>query len=260
MTVPQSPNRSEKCCRPEHSTSGSAGAMHISVTKAAERALRAMVSLGTGDAAVADVVASGCQMIPPLRAILFRRDASGLFEVRCRVVDALARLGAHFVLSEYLETWPQAIDPVERLGDEAVLSAAAAALAKSGTETGLDLLLFLAQSGRLLRGIVWGLGRYRDRRTIPVLVSALLEDECRPVAEEALAKLGAVARPALLQVAAAPSQGNESVSRQRRSALRILAGISTPQIRRQMEALARDRDTAVAAVACEVSDYLNQAI
>jgi len=253
MTMAQNPKRSEQYCPPNQTSTDLAAAMDLSVAAAAEQALRAMTSLGTGNAAVANVVASGCLMIPPLRAILFRRNPAGLFEVRCRAVDALARLGAHFVLLDYLETWPRAADPVERLGDDAVLSTAAIALAKAGTEAGFDLLLAVAESGTLLRGVVWGLGHYRKRRAIPALLSALLEDECRLVAEDALTKLGALARPALLQAAAGSSRGNESVSRQRRSALRILARTPTSSVRRQIEPLKQDNDPAVAALARTIS-------
>jgi HEAT repeat protein len=218
-----------------------------------------MTSLRGGDAAVAEIVASGCLMIPPLRAILFSRDPTGLFEIRCRAVDALAKLGAFPVLFEYLETWPRAVDPVERLGDDAVLGAAAIALANSGTKKAFVLLLDLARSGRLLRGVVWGLGRYSHRQAIPMLLSALREDECRLVAEDALGRFGGTAHPALLKLAKTPSEGNPSSSRQRCSALRVLARNPTPRVRSATKMLAKDADPNVAALARELSAQLADA-
>jgi hypothetical protein len=48
--------------------------------------------------AVAELVALGTSAIPPLREPLFEREPSGLFQVRCRAVEALAALDAYDVL------------------------------------------------------------------------------------------------------------------------------------------------------------------
>jgi hypothetical protein len=200
-------------------------------TRELKRALTRLRSLHDGDLGVGEVVAYGQPAVPHLRALLLEREPSGLFQTRCRVVQALAVLNARSVLIEYLTAPHQAIDPVERLGDDAVVNAAARAVAKYRDEDVFQLLLSLAKQ-RLLPGVVAALGSFRRREAIPYLVDALAEDECRPVAEAALEKLGPAARHALTlavtETTSPPESESPSRIRQRQSALGLLVRLAQP--------------------------------
>jgi len=197
-----------------------------------EVAIKKLKSLHNGDLAFLDVVALGRRAVPALREVLFERDPSGLFEVRCRAVHALAAVGARNVLLEFLRLPHDARDPVERLGNDAVINAAARVVAKCREEHVFQLLLTLAKH-RLLPGVIAALGEFQRPQAIPYLVDALAEDECRLAAEIALVKLGHSARPALAQIKtrSRPSRMTESIShlRQRESAQRLLALLSKPK-------------------------------
>jgi HEAT repeat protein len=183
-------------------------------------------SLHDGNLGFLEVIALGRRAAPALREVLFQRDPSGLFEVRCRAVYALAALGSRDTLLEFLRLPHDATDPVERLGNDAVINAAARAVAKHREEHVFQLFLTLAKH-RILPGVIAALGSFQRPQAIPFLIDALAEDECRPAAEAALAKLGQSARPALKQITALSSK-TESVSRlrQRQSAQSLLAAMS----------------------------------
>ncbi len=223
---------------------------------AVERAIGKLKSFHDGDIAVLDVVACGDRAIPALRTSLFDREPSGLYQVRVRTVDALAKLGAHEVLVEFLSTPRDVTDPVERLGEDAVINAAARALADHSDQRVFELLLRLAHRP-CLTGVISALGTSRRPEAIPLLVEALSEDASRLTAEGALKGVGAAARPALIEAVSRHADADEHVSesrlRQRRSALRLLAemGISrgTWQAVRH---LMHDEDTRIAILACEI--------
>lgn len=117
---------------------------------------------------VQEVVAVGEGAIPALKDFLFRREPSGLYQVRCRAVEALGQLGAFDVLKEFLRDRGAAADPVERLGDDVVISSAARWLAWSKDRNTFAFLLELA-ARRPLNGIIAALASYRRRDAIPVL-------------------------------------------------------------------------------------------
>jgi hypothetical protein len=223
---------------------------------AVQRAIGKLESFHDGDIAILDVVACGDRAIPALRTLLFDREPSGLYQVRVRAVDALAKLGAHEVLVEFLSTPRDVTDPVERLGEDAVINAAARVLADHSDQRVFELLLRLAHRP-CLTGVISALGTSRRPEVIPLLVEALSEDASRLTAEAALKGVGAAARPALIEAVSRHADADEHVSesrlRQRRSALRLLAemGISrgTWQAVRH---LMRDEDTRIAILACEI--------
>jgi hypothetical protein len=190
-----------------------------------EQAINKLKSLHDGNLGVVETIGCGIRAIPALRTILFEREPSGLFETRCRVIQALATLNAREVLIEFLTTSHDATDPVERLGDDAVVNAAARAVAKYREESVFQVLLSLAGL-RLLPGVVAALSSFARQETIPYLIDALAEDECRPIAEAALEKLGHAARHALRQVVTtgtgSPEVESPSRARQRQSALGLL--------------------------------------
>ena len=67
-----------------------------------DRALEHLVSLQEGDRGVLEVLTFGPRAISRLRELLFRREPSGLYQSRCRVVEALAALGGKDVLIAFL--------------------------------------------------------------------------------------------------------------------------------------------------------------
>jgi hypothetical protein len=221
-----------------------------------ERAVAELKSFRNGDLGVVHVIACGEKAIPALRTMLFEREPSGLYQARCRAVEALAALGAHDVLIEFLEAKRTIADPIERVGEDAVINAAALALANSREQHVFEMLLRLAQRPALT-GVIGSLGALGRVEAIPALIDALEEDASRPTAEAALRKLGRPARAALLRAATArvPSgeRESESSARRRRSALKLLAEIGVSRDAwRSLRPLMRDNDATIAALACKI--------
>jgi hypothetical protein len=221
-----------------------------------EHAIAELKSFRDGDLGVLHVIACGDEAIPALRTVLFQREPSGLYQPRCRAVEALAALDAYNVLIEFLEIDRRIADRVERLGEDAVINAAALVLANKRDAHIFGLLLRLARRA-CLTGVIGALGAFRSAEAIPALINALEEDASRLTAENALRKLGERARTALLHAAdqRLPSrlQESESSVRRRRSALRLLADIG---IRRRdwasLRPLLQDHDPNVAVLACRI--------
>jgi hypothetical protein len=221
-----------------------------------EQAVAKLKSLSKGDLGIADVIACGERAIPALCRILFERDPSGLFQPRCRAIEALAGLGAHNVLIEFLQVDRKITDPIERLGEDAVINAAALALANVREQRVFELLLRLAQRPALT-GVIGALSAFKRTEAIPVLIDALEEDASRYTAETALWKLGQKARAALLRTIdlKVPSgeRESESSARRRRSALRLLAEMDGSRAAwHRLRHLMRDNDAKLAARACEI--------
>ena len=217
-------------------------------------ALAALRSLRDGDRAVAEVAVHGADAISALRALLFEREPSGLFETRVRAVEALALVGAHDVLIEFLDSLHDADDPLERLGDDAIVNAAARALTGLGGPRIFHLLTSLAEN-RIRPGVIAALGAFRRVEAIPYLLAALAEDESRPSAEVALLGLGAAARDALAAAARRRplDEDSESRLRQRRSALALLLQIGVePRQWPRLREIMQDRDPKAQQLACRI--------
>jgi HEAT repeat protein len=220
------------------------------------QAIDALRSLHDGDRGVTEVIAHGKEAIPLLRDVLFEREPSGLFETRRRAVEALALLGAHDVLIEFLALSPEITDPIERVGEDAVVNAAARALIGLREPRVFQLLLSTIKR-RILPGVVTALGGFRRPESIPYLIDALAEDESRPRAEVALREVAALAHDALIAASlrdpAHRDHESESRLRQRRSAVALLVqtGVQPgewPALRDIME----DQDPKLAQLACEL--------
>jgi HEAT repeat protein len=229
---------------------------NVSRSSAVEETIAALRSFQHGDRGILDVIRCGAQAVPFLRAMLFERERSGLFQTRCRVVQALAALDAYDVLIEFLKANRTIADPVERVGEDAVINAAALALANVREQRVFELLLRLAQRSALT-GVIGALGGLGRVEAIPVFIDALEEDASRYTAETALWKLGKKACPALLSTVdlKLPSLGRESESsvRRRRSALKLLAEMDRSRAAwRRLRHLMRDDDAPLAARACEI--------
>jgi len=196
-----------------------------------DRAVDRLMSLSEGDRGVLDVVACGRQAVPRLRTLLFQREPSGLFQPRCRVVDALALLGAHNVLTEFLMADRNIADPVERAGEDAVLNATARALHRVADETIIERLLSLTETRRLA-GPIEVLGALHHVDALACLIAALADDVARPAAEDAIRQFGHDAAAALVAGASERTlrDGFESESsrRRRRAALALLMEIGDP--------------------------------
>ncbi len=219
-------------------------------------AIARLTSLHDGGSGVSEVVACGKSAVPTLRALLFQREPSGLFQIRCRAVEALAALRAYDVLVEFLHDHHAAADPIEALGDDAVINAAAQGLKRLHDERIFRLLLRLAQRPALT-GVIDALGAYRRVEAIPALIGALEDDASRAVAEAALVKMRRAARTALIMSTQQrrPSSGCESESslRRRRSALKLLGliGISR-RTWLEIRGLVLDRDPKLSFLACRL--------
>ena len=220
------------------------------------QAIARLTSLHDDDSGVAEVVAFGKPAVPALRALLFQREPSGLFQIRCRAVEALAALRAYDILVDFLNDHEAAADPIECLGDDAVINAVARGLKGLHDERVFRLVLHLAQRPALT-GVIDALGAHRRVEAIPPLIAALEDDASRGSAEAALVKMGRAARTALIISAQErrPSSECESESRlrRRRSAFKLLGliGISRrtwPELR----GLAWDKDPKLSFLACRL--------
>ena len=137
----------------------------------------------------------------PFCASCFSKGSRAVFSrTRRRAVEALAALGAQDALIEFLESAPDITDPVERLGEDAVINAAARALCDLREPRVFQLLLSLVKR-RTLSGVVAALGPFRRPETIPYLIDALAEDESCPEAEAALREMASLAHDALIVTA-----------------------------------------------------------
>lgn len=221
-----------------------------------DQAIEKLKSLHDGEKGLIETVSCGKAAIPRLRELLLEREPSGLFQTRCLAVKALAALKAFDVLADFLRAQHEALDPAERMGDEAVVNAAARALAGQSNPQIFDLLMELAET-RPLPGVIAALGATGRPEAVPFLIEALAEDECRPDAEAALLGFGSLVHPLLAAAACrrGPASGPESESRlrQRRSALAVLSSSGMqretwPVLRHLME----DQDPGIAVLACKI--------
>jgi len=215
-----------------------------------------MMSLHDGDRGLLEVVAYGQEAISPLRFLLFKREPSGIYEPRRRVASALRSLQAYNALREFLALRREIADPVERTGEDAVINAAARELMCRPRETDFPLLLDVLR-WRILPGVIESAGAFERPEAIPLFIDALAEDDCRPVAESALRKLGHLTEPALIAcvVRRAPSGFESSTSRrQRRSALELLVEIGiAPERWVWLRHLIDESDAKFAALACKLA-------
>jgi hypothetical protein len=214
-------------------------------------ALAQLTSLQDGDRGVVAITACGSRALPALRALLLEGAASGIYQPRCRAVEALAALGAHDVLIEFLNAPRDIADPVNRSGEDAVVNAAARALIGVADARIFPLLMRLAQT-RLLAGVIEALGSCGRVEALPVLLRALSEDHTRKVAEAALLRLGPAAGAALAALATRPlpaAEGESASSRRTRlSAVGLLARLGAPCA--ALWRLSEDADPEIAAAAC----------
>jgi len=182
-------------------------------------------SLVDGEAAAARLVACGRAAIEPLRRFVLESPARGVAQPRCWAIQALAGLGAKDILVEYLQRDDIIPDPVARLAEEAVQRAAALALAAWRTDDVFDTLLMLTIR-RQIPGVIEALGNFERRDAVPVLLSALEDDFCRPWAETALDRVAERDRDLLIQSALLPmpsaDEESESSLRRRKAILQLL--------------------------------------
>jgi putative (di)nucleoside polyphosphate hydrolase len=223
-----------------------------------QHAIGKLRSLQSGDIGIIETLSCGKRSIPALRVLLFGREPSGLYQSRCRAVEALAALDAYDVLIDFLSALREIEDPIERTGEEAVINAAARALVKSRDESVFLLLLAFAERHRPLAGVIEAIGSFSRPQALPTLLAGLSEDFTRREAETAIRKLGPQAHTALFRVATnRPPKIEyevESSRRRRLSALGLLAeaGIPTRTIWRPLRPLMQDEDARIATLACKI--------
>ena len=218
-------------------------------------ALSKIVALHSDAEGIAEVVAVGAPAVPALRDILFQREPSGLHQVRCRAAEALGLLGAFDVLEEFLRK-PRRGDPVERLGDDVIVSAAARAVARRKDNRTFELLRELARR-HPLNGLIAALASFRRPEAIPILIGALDEDEVRQTAEAALSSFGLDARPFLLDAIdrfRSENDLSESRFRKYRSMLSVLgeAKLNSNDIDR-LRSFITNADVQLSLLACRIA-------
>lgn len=218
-----------------------------------ERAIEKFASFHESERGFAETMAFGRRALPALRELLLAREPSGLFQLRCLTAKALGVLGAPEVLIEFLGMPREIADPVERVGEDAVINAAARALAGLKDARIFDLLMGLAEE-RLLPGVLTALGTFKRPEALAYFVAGLAEDECRPAAEAALRELGPFACNALISVVAKyPRPEGESSLRGRRSAIGLLREIGVPpHLWAALRQTISDPDAKIAALACMI--------
>jgi hypothetical protein len=202
------------------------------------------------------LIALGPSAIPSLKRFVFRQEPSGLYQPRVNAVSALAALRAEDVLLDFLRREVDIPDPVERTGEDAVINAAARALAHRRDDETFGALIGIAK-GRSLAGVIEALGEMRRKSAIPFLIAGLASDFCRGAAEIALTKIGAGARRALIELALnpIPSTDSETASsiRTRRSAVSVLRDIGvTLEQWSLLQPLMRSSDEWLSALTCNL--------
>ena len=218
---------------------------------------RRLRSLHNGDGAVIEAIGIGAPAIPVLRALLFERDPSGIFEPRMRAAQALAALRATSELKEFVREWKSASDPVERFGDEAVLGAVARFLGATMEEDVYDILMAIGRK-HPVPGVIEALGRYGRSESASIMLRALGDDISRTAAEQALRILGEAGVPALIEAAMRPvanfwGRENPSSVLRRRSALMLLLEFGvTRDTWDRIRALVSDSDDEISARACAI--------
>ncbi len=217
--------------------------------------VQSLSALHDAPQAALELIACGQDAVAPLREFLFRREPSGIYEPRCWAVRVLARIGACEVLVEFISADRQISDPVERLGEEAVINSAARALVQAPSEQAYTALLTVARR-RPLPGVIETLAEFQRAETVPLFIAALEDDVARIPAEDALRRFGAAAARALVDAALlkVPPEGESPSSlRRRRSALRLVAEMRGAETFRDLlQPLTEDNDENIAAVACMI--------
>ncbi|MGC8494399.1 MAG: hypothetical protein ACP5SH_21970, partial [Syntrophobacteraceae bacterium] len=193
--------------------------------------IRELDSLDTGKKAAENLARYGSAALEPLRRFLLEGVPKKLFQPRLWAVEVLFRLGGKDTLIEYLLREKEIADPQDRFGEEAVESAAARFLSAWREEVVYLSLLKLSER-KMLVGLIESLATFGRPEPIPFFERALGDDFYRPAAEEALVKMGSMARGALVQAAVLPHPGlvmetPSSVVR-RRCAVRLLAKVGLP--------------------------------
>jgi HEAT repeat protein len=194
-----------------------------------QAAISKLRSLHDGDSGVVDTIACGAAAIPELKAILFSREPSGIYEIRRNAVEALAGLHAFDVLRDFLSAPRDITDPIERTGEDAIINAAARVLGKRPDSRDLPLLYSLMRV-RPLAGVIETLGQFRQPAALPFFIDALGDDFLRRSAEDAILHLGTGAiRDLVLAALDRTPLGDRELPRsisRRRSVLQLLEALA----------------------------------
>ncbi len=220
------------------------------------RLIRMLESLRTGDESVGFLVELGPIAIEPLREFLLKGQPSKIFQPRLWAVKALARLEAREVLVTYLFQEREIPDPEEKLGEEAVESAAARFLTNWPDEEMRRLLLQLSER-RLLNGLIDALAEFRTLEAIPYFERALEDDFYRSAAENAFLRLGTLAGDSLSQAAVTPHPGPSTETpgslKRRRTVVRLLNNLGISAANWQvLRSLLRETDAELVVAAAKI--------
>lgn len=214
-------------------------------------------SLVDGPVAMVRLMARGEEAVEPLRCYLLAGRITSVFQPRCWAVEALGALGARDALLEYLGQGRPVADPVLRLSEDAVESAAARALAAWRSDEVFGVVLERARA-RLLPGLLEALGRFRRAEAVPILIRALEDGLCRRPAEDGLRALGRAAVPALIRAVLGPwpeaeDESPSSLQRRRGAATLLAEGQVDPSDWPILRRLLLEADHGLAVVAARLA-------
>lgn len=154
------------------------------------------------NAALLELLGRGKESVPALVEFLRTSKPSAVSEGRVLAVEGLSILKGPEALDALIEVATRQLeailDPVIRLAEECVSSAAARALGDFADLRARETLLRLL-AGKPLLGVAEAFENLRDERAIPGLVAWLEEDFVAEAAARAIATVGPAAVPHLLK-------------------------------------------------------------
>ncbi|MFT3976608.1 MAG: hypothetical protein QM688_05775 [Sphingomonas bacterium] len=225
----------------------------------AEAVVARLRSLHDGEKAFEDVLALGPAARAPLRRLLMEREPSGIWQPRALAARALGAIRhANDILLDYLHHPRFPADPVEFAGEEAVVNAAAEALARNRYGPAFETLRMIVSVRPHLIGAVHALAAYGRVEAIPELVTALGDDGSRHAAEAGLRRFGARARVPLVERLEELSKAKDAAFntniRHRHAILGMLTELGLPRdARSRVIMLMNDPDDRLAVAACGVA-------
>jgi hypothetical protein len=197
-----------------------------------EDLIRGLESLMDGEIAAFKLISCGPRAVPFLERFLLSAAPRSVALPRRRAVRVLSALGAHPILTAYLQDSRLPEDAVVLFAEDGVRSDAARELLQWKTEEVFQVLLQAAHR-RATSGIIFALGEFRRSEAVPLFFGALEDDLCREDAKEALRKMpGACRAYALLLLRGETMLAiyGSAALRRRRATLQLLEDLGVDSV------------------------------